>query len=591
MKQAWSVLLLLACLDTGLAEEYKHVRIYYDRVPDANPSHHVGRAHALMLQNLLGHFPNVQQHVIPIERYQAGDMDCCFATIYLGTYYNNHVPDAFYQDFARTSRNVVWAGYNIWRYSPEVLSRLWGVKYLHLSKLDTGSRDERGHYGFHRFYEYKGEQFSKFSQWHPNETARLNCAFEIAVFEVVREHPDIEVVSWACHSTSGKRAPYVLRNKNHWYIGDSPFSFTTEGDRYMIFADLLFDILDEPPRHSGKRPAVFRIEDVHAEIPLWQLHTLADLLDRRQVPFAMSVIPVYSDPRGINMDDIGRRFSIMSQNALFVDYVEYAKQRGASFIYHGVTHQSGNAINPFSGVSGDDFEFWDRVRNKPMLHDGPKAVVQRLEDGLTILEESGIRPIAWLTPHYQASPLDYVLFGQLFAWNVGRVIYFPATVQQAQRLPLSLAMDDGGTAANGQRLPWFEDLQVQYPEELLPNGQFFPYEIFGDVYGQRIIPENVGNIQPYLNEQVLRTHTVDDMIRVLRRNRGLRDVWASFFVHPFYLGTRANHGVGRFPGDTKEYERLIEATRACGYEFIDLAEFTRRHRHLKRPTPIEEYIE
>ena len=587
MRRALAILLLCVCGHAGLGAETKRVHIYYDRVPEAKTPYHFGRIHALFLQNLLGHFPHVQQEVIPIQNYQPGDLEQCFAAIYLGTYYNNQVPEAFFRDFARTSRNVVWAGYNIWNYPPETLGELWGVKYSHLSTLDTKNLDENEQYGFFKFYEYKGEQFYKFTRWHPEEPDQLLAAFEITVFDLLAVPTDTEVVSWARHSTNDNRVPYVLRNRNRWYVGDSPFSFATEDDRYMIFADLLFDVLDEPPRHPGKRPALFRIEDVHCRIPLWELLTLTDLLHRKRVPFAMSLVPIFSDPNGIKFNDVRKRFSVMSQDALFVEYLDYAKQREASFIYHGVTHQSGNMLNPFSGTSGDDFEFWDRVRNQPMRDDGPEAIVTRLEDGLTILHESGVNPVAWLTPHYQASPLDYILFGQLYSWNVGRIVYFPFTARQAKRLPASLAMDSGGAAVNGQRLEWVKDLQVDYPPGLLPSGQFFPYEIFGDVYGQRIIPENVGNLQPYINEQVLRTHRIDDMLRILRRNSVLRDVWGSFFVHAYYLGSRANHGVGRFPGDTKEFERLIDGARSYGYEFIDLEEFTEKHKQLTRPTPLE----
>jgi hypothetical protein len=152
-------------------------------------------------------------------------------------------------------------------------------------------------------------------------------------------------------------------------------------------------------------------------------------------------------------------------------------------------------------------------------------------------------------------------------------------------------MDTAGAAANGRRLAWLKDLEVEYPPELLPNGQFFPYEIFGDVYRQNVVPENVGNVQPYLNEQVLRTHTVDDMIRILRRNRVLRDVWGSFFVHPACLNTREDHGTGRIPGDTKEIERLIRAAREYGYEFVDLSDFTRKWRDVKRPAPVEVFCD
>ena len=78
----------LAAAAAGAAEqgsEPKRVHIYYDRVPHADPTFHFGRVHALFLQNLLGHFPHVQQHVIPIERYQSGDLEHCAAAIYLGT--------------------------------------------------------------------------------------------------------------------------------------------------------------------------------------------------------------------------------------------------------------------------------------------------------------------------------------------------------------------------------------------------------------------------------------------------------------------------------------------------------------------------
>ena len=371
MKRILTVLFVVACLESVLLAEHKRVHIYYDSVPEAKTPFYVGRIHALMLQNLLGHFPNVQQHIIPIQRYQAGDLDDCFAAIYLGTYYDNQVPAAFYKDFANTSRNVLWAGYNIWNHSPQNLRNLWGMKYLQLSKLDTDILDEHGHPGFFKFYDYKGERFQKFAQWKADDPSQLNAAFEISVFSIDDRHPDTEILSWAEHSTNGERVPYAVRNKNHWYIGDSPFSFVTEGDRYMIFADLLFDVLDEPPRHTGKRPAVFRVEDVHSEIPIWQLHTLTELLHREKVPFAMSMIPIFSDPRGITQKDVSKRFAVMSHNPLFVDYIRFAKHCGATFIYHGVTHQSGNMLNPYSGVSGDDFEFWDRVRNRPMQDDSP----------------------------------------------------------------------------------------------------------------------------------------------------------------------------------------------------------------------------
>jgi hypothetical protein len=170
---------------------------------------------------------------------------------------------------------------------------------------------------------------------------------------------------------------------------------------------------------------------------------------------------------------------------------------------------------------------------------------------------------------------------------MGRVIYFPFHATQQRRLPGELRIDSAGVAGNGKRLPYFSDLKVEFPKGLLPTGQFCPYEIYGDVFGQRLIPEDVGNVQPYLSEQVLRTQTIDDLLRILRRNRVLRDVWGSLFVHPLGLFDRANEGIGRFPGDTAELERLIRSTRELGYEFVNLKQWMKRHERPLRPNPIE----
>ena len=53
----------------------KCFQIYYDRVPGQR--YHVGRTHALYLQNLVGHFPNIQQYIIPISLYKKGDIENC----------------------------------------------------------------------------------------------------------------------------------------------------------------------------------------------------------------------------------------------------------------------------------------------------------------------------------------------------------------------------------------------------------------------------------------------------------------------------------------------------------------------------------
>src|SRR3989338_4097770 len=117
----------------------KCVQIYYDSGPaEAAPYLH-GRVHALQLQNLLGHFPHIQQIVVPVERYEKGQLGRCAASFYLGTRFDNAVPREFLEDFASSTRTVVWAGYNVWRLPPEALESLWSARCLGLSRLDRSA--------------------------------------------------------------------------------------------------------------------------------------------------------------------------------------------------------------------------------------------------------------------------------------------------------------------------------------------------------------------------------------------------------------------------------------------------------------------
>ena len=140
MKLAFAVL-ALQLLPVSYAPA-ECVQVYYDAVPGAATPYTYGRVHAQHLQNLLGHFPDLSQIVIPIERYEKGQLDRCRASFYLGTYFDNAVPAAFLEDFASTRRRVLWAGYNLWKLRPETLERLWGTRYAGLSKLDEAKRDE-----------------------------------------------------------------------------------------------------------------------------------------------------------------------------------------------------------------------------------------------------------------------------------------------------------------------------------------------------------------------------------------------------------------------------------------------------------------
>lgn len=568
------------------------VRVYYDAVAGDESRTYFGRVHAMYLDNLLGHFPHLQTFLAPIANYQTGQIESCKATIYVSTYYDAHVPKSFLEEFISTKKNVAWLGYNIWKLDADTIARTWGVKFKGFTKLDPEKPDGKKRPGFYRYYSYRDEEFEKYGEWDAKDPTRFHAAFEISVFEILNGSFEKNVLSWASHtSRTEPRIPYVLANNNKWYFGDSPFSYSIESDRYLIFADVLFDILGELPRRaSGPKPALFRVEDVHAMIPQWQILNMVDVLRRNKVPFSMTLIPIFSDPFGIEELNPVNRFVPLTRDRVFLDVLAYAQSSGASIFLHGLTHQFGRQRNPFSGVTGSDFEFWDRVRNTTLPDDSVEFVQNRIEDGVQLLQLAGIRPLAWVTPHYQASPVAYSIFAQYFQWTNGRHIYFPYQKKQAQIVPEQWTVERSMVSGRASRANYTRDLVVTYDKSKQPNGQFYPYEIFGDQYGQRVIPENIGNVQAYMNEQVLKVLTVDGMIANMRRNRVLRDVWASYFIHPFCLSSHDNAGVGAFPGDVREIERLIKATRDYGYEFVDIASWINANTFSKRKPTIEEEL-
>lgn len=572
----------------------KCVRIYYDRSKKPE-SYWMGRTYALFTQNLLGHFPEWQQIVSPIELYQAGEIETCEATIYLGSYFENAIPQAFFDDFAKTKKRVAWAGYSIWKYDPKTLARLFGHEYESLTTLDSTRLDRQGRPSFFRDVIYKGEVFSKFGEDVKLDPAAWNSEIEFrAGFEQVRLKPsqspellkNVEVLAQARHTLTGEMIPYLVRKENRFYFADIPFSFMHESDRMLVFADVLFDILGEKPRHNGKY-AVVRIEDVHPLIPIADMDDTLNVLREEKVPITISLIPIFFDPLYRAERSPQEELVTMDRHVLFMDLIRQLKKENATFIWHGVTHQYGRNRNPHDGVSGSDFEFWDAVNNRPVKEDSAKWTLERLEDGWFTLLKAGVHPTIWLTPHYQASSVNYGIFARVFPWNIGRVIYYNHRLSgfQPRGKESELWFDPNNPGSSKSRFEALGSLKAQVEFDRW-NGQIFPYEIYGDVHGQRVIPENLGNSQPFISSHVVRTRSVKEIVADAKRNLVLRDAWASLFYHSFLVGTIETGGRGSFPGDPAELRFIIQELKKLGYTFIDLNDWTRKSTTPIRPEPI-----
>lgn len=581
MKHLIISVLLFAGLQSH-AKTNECVNIYYDKSPD--PTYWMGKTYANFLQNLMGHFPEYQQIVSPIELYKQGDIEKCRASIYIASYFDNKIPPVFHQDFINTKKNVAWLGYSIWQFGTR-FEDIFGYKYSHLTTLNRDKLDSKGRPSFFKNILYKGETFYKYGDW-----SKTNKDIFVAPFEqtaLVPTNPTkSQVLVKAEHNVTKEVLPYALRAKNHFYVADVPFSFMHEADRYFVFADLLFDILDEKPRHNGKY-AVLRIEDVHPLVPLAQLYKITNAIKAENVPINISLIPIFFDPffRHDRMEN--EEIMTMDRKVSFMNFIQDMKKDKAVFIWHGVTHQYKRNLNPHDGMSGSDFEFFDAVKNKPVAEDSVQYVLNKLDEGSYTLNKSGINPRIWLTPHYQASPLDYIIFGNVFSWNIGRVIYYNHSVKG---LPTgtenrNLWYETHASGASQLRSDYFRNLEVTYTSEIW-SGQIFPYEIYGDIYGQRLIPENLGNSQPFVNNHVVSPRTKEEIVADAKRNLVLRDVWGSFFYHPFLLSTYENGGRGAYPGDPEELRYILQGIKKLGYKFINLDEYLNKNTNIKRPTPV-----
>lgn len=558
------------------------VNVYFDRSNDK--TYWMGKTYANFLQNILGHFPKYQQIVSPIELYQKGDIEKCHATFYIGSYFNNQIPAIFLSDYAVTKKRVAWMGYSIWQLG-ETFEKIFGYKYSRLTTLDRERLDTTGRPSYFKFIHYKGEVFRKYGDWSKTDASIFLAPFEQAIL-LATDPAKSQVLAQSEHNVSKEKIPYVLQAKNHFYIADVPFSFMHEADRYFVMADLLFDILEEQPRHNGKY-ALVRIEDVHPLTPLAELYKTTAALKSENIPVNISLIPIYFDPLHRGLHDPLGDFITMDRKLPFMSFIEEMKKEKAFFIWHGVTHQYRAQKNPHDGLSGSDFEFFNTVTNGPVYEDSPGYVVNRLEEGFYTLQKAGITPRAWLTPHYQASALDNIIFGSVFEWNIGRMIYYNHSAQGLFPKNENTDLLFSSRLANGYnlRMEYFKNLEVMYESQVW-SGQMYPYEIYGDVHGQRLIPENLGNSQPFINAHVVTPRSKEEIVADAKRNLVLRDVWASFFYHPFLLSTYENGGRGEFPGDPEELKYIVRELKKLGYTFINLDDFINKNSNVKRPEPI-----
>lgn len=314
--------------------------------------------------------------------------------------------------------------------------------------------------------------------------------------------------------SSGKRweVPYMVRSGMLTYIADCPFASASATDRYIYFADMLHDILGQ--QHKETHTALIRIEDVNPFENPAKLREIADILSTRNIPFLVGVIPFYVDAgRGIRIS--------LSDKPDLVDALRYMTQNGGTIVMHGVTHQ-------YRGVTAVDYEFWDENTGRPIKEETVEGIARKLDMGIQEFMKNGLSPLVWETPHYAGSFKLYQTIGK----------YFNTAMEQR------LAIED------------------------IDDGQYFPYMINRDNFGQRIIPENLGYV-PLDPDPKVGRDAIGRIIAGAKANLAVRDGFASCFFHAFV--------------DLDLIKDLVEGVQALGYTYMDVRDLplqTRTKEHI-----------
>jgi len=517
MRRALLVLAaLLACSGTCAAASLA-VCLFYDGEDNA-PGYGLGERSAVMVRNLLGHFKEVEVQMAPVARYARGGLSRCQRAIYIGTYFDAKIPDAFLADAARHGGPFLWMNFNIWKLQAQLgrekFEERWGFDYR---RVDTGGTAPAGEIPeFYRQVVYKGATFRK--------VAQLNGAGGVIA------HPHIvmvaghsaNVLAEAIHSATKARTPYALRKGDFFYIADNPVSVIDERDRYLVLADLLFDFLKLEPR-SKKRYALARIEDVDPTYDLKLLYLTIEVFRARGIPFAISLIPRYVGPDG-TLD--------VSENIKFVRMIRYAVANGASILVHGYEHRVTVDLGCGISYSGEGYEFWDGCNDRPLPDESAQLFQQKLDRSKQLLQQARIPHAGWVTPHYAASPLAFKVIHE----NFGRVL---------------------------QQMTYYVEGKPVTHENAID--QFFPYPIVRDYYGFHVWPENLGYV-PLPSEGGTPEH-IHAMLEAARLHKVVRDAWASFFWHPPLIRTALG---------IESLEKLVDGILAQGYEFVSLTELRKR---------------
>ena len=421
------------------------------------------------IKELLGGF-NTDVVTEKVDNYKKHDIDGYDYVFVLGIEgnLNNNI---FFEDLKVYNKKICWIGRGINYYTQ--YNNSLNFSYLD-KKLDVTSI-----YYTNKRDELSLNKMNKFS---------IESKYDFPLVKVNGE----DVITYSYLSDGKEYCPYIIRDKNFYYISRIYYNSVT----FYIFSDLLNDIFEVENINKGK--VFVRIEDVHPFRDLNELKNISDYLYSNDIPFMIALIPTYVDTKNGHI-------TTLSEKKDFVDVIKYMQDHGGTVILHGYTHQ-----NAQGSASGEGFEFWDGVEDKPLSVDMVSYVHERISKGLRDCVNNGIYPLGFEAPHYAIDSRGYKELKKYFSTYVGQF----------------QSSDNKFTT-------------TMYSCELKNT----------DLFNQ-FIPENLGFVDPNDDRSVQR---IEENFNQVSITRGYT---AGFFFHPYV--------------DIKYLKSIISFFQAQSVDFLDL---------------------
>ena len=187
------------------------------------------------LGNLMGHF-DARTTIKGVNQYLKNELNDYDFIFYIGYKLREQPPKVFLNDVVKTLKPVIWLNTGIVEFAQNYdLKKLYGFTVTNYDSLSLYDMVKSGTKIF-----TKGDEHTSIIQ--------------------ITDRKRVEVLATAYSSKKKRETPYIIRSKNLLLFADSPFAYADETDRYLLFADMLHDILGE--QHEESHSALLRIEDI-----------------------------------------------------------------------------------------------------------------------------------------------------------------------------------------------------------------------------------------------------------------------------------------------------------------------------------------